>query len=421
VNWTTCFRTPEHVLEHWRTRHGVTGFSPAELAPHFAAVEERLSIAEIPLEESNRNNRLLYDGCKALGLDAHATRRNVKRCMKSGYCGMGCPVDAKQSMLVTYLPDAVQKGATVLHHCRVDRIVLEAGRAAAAECTILDEELRPTGRRLTLRAKRFVVSAGAINSPALLLRSGLGGAGSPLGRRTFLHPVVGVTGHYEEPVEPYYGAPQSVASHALAHRGDEVGLFLESAPIHPALAASSLPGFGEPHRRAMLDLSRLTAHIALAIDGFSPDETGGTVALRPSGAPLLDYPLPPRIWRALREGAKTLARVNLAAGAKAVNTGHDPSVEVRSQADLARIDAAPFEVGRVTVYSAHVMGGCAMGGDAASSVVRVGDLRHHTVENLHVVDGSVLPTSLGVNPQETIYGLAHLVAERLHAAWGASG
>ena len=111
----------------------------------------------------------------------------------------------------------------------------------------------------------------------------------------------------------------------------------------------------------------------------------------------------------------------LAAGAEVVHTGHDPAVEIRREADIAQIDAAPFDTGRVAVFSAHVMGGCTMGGDAAKSVVRPGDLRHHTVENLHVVDGSVLPTSLGVNPQETIYGLAHAVATRLHADWPRAG
>jgi choline dehydrogenase-like flavoprotein len=413
VNWTTSFRTPDTVLEH----------SPAELAPHFAAVEERLSIAEIPLEESNRNNRLLYEGCKAIGLPAAPTRRNVKRCMKSGYCGMGCPIDAKQSMLVTYLPDAVAKGATVIYRCRVDRLELEGDRVVRAQASILDPEdgHTPTGRLLTIEAKRFLLSAGAINSPAILIRSGLGGKDSPVGRRTFLHPVAAVTGRYQDPVEGYYGAPQSIASHALAHRGDGIGLFLEAAPIHPVLASTALTGIGQAHRAAMRELSRLTGHLALAIDGFDPSETGGTVEVRPSGAPVVDYPLPPRVWEGLRTGTKMLARINLAAGADLVRTAHDPAVEIRSEADLAKIDAAPFESNRVGVFSAHVMGGCALGGDPKSAVVRPDDLRHHRVQNLHIVDGSVLPTSLGVNPQETIYGIAHLVAGRLDAAWGPRG
>jgi hypothetical protein len=304
----------------------------------------------------------------------------------------------------------------VVSRCRVDKLIVEAGRVVRAECTILGSDgYAPTGRQLTVRAKRFILSAGAINSPAILMRSGLGGG--LVGRRTFLHPVVGTAARFKDPIEPFYGAPQSVASHALADRGDKVGIFMEAAPLHPMMAALASTGFGPRHHQTIEQLPNLSAHIALAIDGFHPSETGGTVELRPSGAPVLDYPIPPRIWEALREGLKTLCRIDLAAGAEWVRTGHDPAIEIRKEADLAQIDAAPFEPNRILVFSAHIMGGCHVGADPKNSVVRGGDLRHHQLENLHVVDGSIFPTSLGVNPQETIYGIAHLVGERIaHAS-----
>jgi choline dehydrogenase-like flavoprotein len=421
VNWTTCFRTPATVLDHWRTNFG-TDFTTAELDPHWRAVEERLHVAEIPIEESNRNNRLLYDGLRAIGLSAAPTRRNVKRCMKSGYCGMGCPVDAKQSMLVTYLPDAVAAGAEVVYRLRVDRLETEAGRVARAHASVLGDDGRtPTGKRVVIEAKRFVVSAGALNSPALLLRSGLGGKGSPLGRRTFIHPVAGIAARYDEVIEPYYGAPQSVASHALAERGDKVGVFLEAAPLHPVMAALASSGMAQDHRSFMVELPRLAAHVVLVIDGFHPDEPGGTVTVRDSGAPALDYPIVPRVWEGLREGVRTLVRANLAMGAKAVRTSHDPPVEITREADLGRVDAAPWEPGRLALFSAHLMGGCTVAASADKGVVRPGDLRHHQLANLHVIDGSVFPTSLGVNPQLSIYGMAHLVASRLADAWKSPG
>ncbi len=415
VNWTTSFRTPERVLDHWKQVHKVSGLSKAELDPHWDAVEERLNIKQISLEETNRNNRTLYDGCKALGMQVDTTFRNTRGCFKSGYCGMGCPVDAKQSMLVTYLPDAVQKGATVLSRCRVDKLVVEAGRVVRAECTVLGSDgYKPTGAHLTIVAKRFIIAAGAINSPAILMRSGLGGG--MVGRRTFLHPVVGLAARHKDPIEPFYGAPQSVASHALADRGDKVGLFIEAAPMHPLLVALSSTGFGARHHEAVTQLPNLSAHICLAIDGFHPSEVGGTVELKPSGAPVVDYPIPPRIWEALREGLKTLARIDLAAGAEVMWSSHEPAVEIRSEKDIAKLDQAPFAPNRVLVFSAHVMGGCKVGDDPTNSVVRGGDLRHHQIQNLHVVDGSIFPTSLGVNPSETIYGIAHLVGERLAKA-----
>ena len=417
VNWTTCFRTPETVLDHWKANHGST-ISLAELMPHYLAVEERLSIAAWPLEESNANNRLLYEGCKAIGVEVAPTRRNVKRCMKSGYCGMGCPVDAKQSMIVTYLPDAVAKGARVVYGLRVDRLDEEAGKIVRARGTAMGGANRysPTGKLLTIRAKHFVLSAGAINSPGILLRSGIAGA---VGRRTFIHPVVGVAGLFKDPVEPYYGPPQSIAAHGLAHRTDGIGLFLEAAPLHPMMASLASSGQGADHLATMRTLPHLTAHIALVIDGFSAEEPGGTVTLRGSGAPVLDYPIGPRVVEGFRTAMKTLARLDLAAGAQSVRTGHDPSITVRSEADLAKLDALSYEPGRIAIFSAHLMGGCALGSDPATSVVRPEDLRHHSVENLHVIDGSVFPTSLGVNPQLSIYGLAHRTATRLASAWKA--
>jgi choline dehydrogenase-like flavoprotein len=414
VNWTTSFRTPPRVYDHWKKVHGVGEISIADLSPHWDAVEERLHIEKVPLEQTNRNNRVLYDGAKALGLQVDTTRRNVKRCMQSGYCGMGCPVDAKQSMLITYLPDAVERGARVVSRCRVDKLVVAGGSIARAECTVIgDDGYNASGKKLTVEGRRFILSAGGIGSPSILIRSGLGGG--MVGRRTFLHPVHGLFAHYKDPIEPYYGAPQSVASHAHAERGDEVGLFYEAAPMHPMLASVATAGFGAVHRQLMEKLPYVAAHVALAIDGFHPSEEGGTVTVRPSGAPLLDYVAPPRVREALREGVKWLVKINFAAGAQEVGFGEFPMLMMKSDRDVSMLDR--YDMSKQPLFSAHVMGGCKMGDDPKSSVVRSKDLRHHTVENLHVVDGSVFPTSLGVNPQESIYGLARLMAGRLAAAW----
>ncbi|HEX4456912.1 MAG TPA: GMC family oxidoreductase [Polyangia bacterium] len=417
VNWTTSFRTPDHVYDHWRTQHAVGGITIADLNPHWDAVEQRLNVKKIPYEETNRNNRTLYDGCKALGLAVDTTRRNVKGCMNSGYCGMGCPIDAKMSMLQTYLPDAVAAGARVLSRCRVERLIRDGSAIGGAAGTIIgDDGYNSAGKRITVAARRFVLSAGGIGSPAILIRSGFGGTHHSLvGKQTWLHPVAGVAARWKEPIEPYYGAPQSVASHAHAHRGDDAGVFYEAAPLHPMMATVVLPGIGKWHQERMKQLPFTSAHIALSIDGFHVSEVGGSVSVRPSGAPLLDYPVPPRILEALRFGLKTLARIDFAAGAEELAIGEAPSLTLRSPADIAQIDR--YDMTRMPLFSAHVMGGCKMGDDPSRAVVRSSDLRHHTIENLHIVDGSVFPTSLGVNPQLSIYGLAHLVSSRLAHSW----
>jgi choline dehydrogenase-like flavoprotein len=414
VNWTTCFRTPDDVVDTWRTRHAATSVSVEDLAPHWDWLENRLHIAEIPLEASNRNNRTLYDGCKALGIEAGPTKRNVLGCAFTGSCGHGCPIDAKQSMGVTLLPDAMKAGAAVVSRCRVEKIAYQGPRAVAVEGEFLDAwGLEPTGVRITVKPRLVIVSGGAINSPALLLKSGTPDESGLLGRRTFLHPVIMSVPFFKEPVRGFQGAPQSIASHAFAHRGDEVGFFLEVAPIHPMIAATAAPGFGRDHLEFMKQLPYVAGHIAITIDGFHDDVVGGRVSVLSSGRAVIDYPIVERHWRAFKEGQKTLARIGFAAGAHSIGTGHEPMLVMKSEADIDKIDDMPWEACRVGVFSAHQMGGCGMSDDPKRGVVRSSDLRHHRIENLHVIDGSVFPTSLGVNPQVSIYGLSRLAASRI--------
>jgi choline dehydrogenase-like flavoprotein len=414
VNWTTSFRTPEHVIDHWKKKHDVGGFTYADLVPHWEWIEKRLAIHK--QEEMNANNRTLYDGCKKLGWQVDTLRRNVAACMQSGFCGLGCPINAKRSMLVTLIPDAIDDGARLLYHARIDRLELSGAQATAAVGSLLDAEgLAPTGVMVRIRAKRFVLSGGAINTPALLLRSGVTEDGR-VGERTFLHPALLSIAQYDEPIDPWHGAPQSAASHHFADRGDKVGMFLEVAPIYPMIASTAVPGFGEEHRARIARMKTSAAHIAITIDGFHDDVPGGRIRLRPSGAPLVEYPIPGALWEALRFGQKRLAELAFASGARTVTTLHDPPLEMRSPDDIARIDSMPYQVGSIPVFTAHQMGGSRMGDDPRRSVVSSEDLRMHAYTNVHIIDGSVFPTSLGVNPQESIYGLARLMATRLAQA-----
>jgi choline dehydrogenase-like flavoprotein len=416
VNWTTSFRTPDRILSHWAKVHGVEGLDPARLAPHFAAVEERLNIHEQPFSEVNDNNRVLWDGAGKLGFSRSLVRRNVKDCLNLGYCGMGCPVDAKTSMALTYLPDAVRAGARVYANTRAVRVEVSARRVAAVHGQVLDPATdKPTGRRVVVRPKVAVLAGGAINTPALLLRSELNPNGR-VGARTFLHPVVGSLGQFPRRIDPWYGAPQSVASHHFADRGPgKVGFFLECAPLHPMLTAMASGGFGHDHEEGMARLGSSSAIIALAIDGLLPSEAGGTVSLSGDGRVRVDYSIPDEIWEALREASKVMARIHLAAGAEAVYSSHEDPVVVRSEADLPKLDRAPWKPARLQLFTAHCMGGCAMGRDPQKSVVD-SRLKVHWLENAFVVDGSVFPTSLGVNPQETIFALAHWASEHIAAA-----
>jgi choline dehydrogenase-like flavoprotein len=413
VNWTTSYRTPDDVVERWRARAG-SELTPALLRPHFDEVEERLGIQKVDLEDTNANNRTLYDGCKKQGWQVDTVKRNVRGCVRSGYCGLGCPVDAKQSATLTYLPDAIAAGSHVYANCRVQMIEWSGKRASA----VTGRVLRPgtaeeTGHTVRVEPRIVVVSGGALNSPALLLRSGL--TQGPVGKKTWFHPVVAIVAVYKERVEGFYGAPQSVASHHFIRRPEGAGFFLEAAPVHPMLAGIAFPGFGPGLRENMAMLAHAAVSISLMVDGFDESESGGTVTLRPDGAPRVDYPFEARHIECFRSGMKALARAHLENGALQVMTAHTRPVVLKTQADLAQIDSAPFGPNLCAVFTAHQMGGCRLGENPAHSVVNP-QLRHHLVENLFVCDGSVFPTSLGVNPMESIYGISSWAAGHVRAA-----
>lgn len=411
INWTTCFRTPPRVLAHWRDVHHVDTLSEETLAPHFEAIEARLGIERWEAAAPNANNGTLMRGATALGWEALRTRRNVRGCANSGYCGFGCPFDAKQAMHLTFIPDALSSGATVLSDTRALTLHTDGRRVTAVEAVRTDPGRdRTLPVRITVRAKRFAVCGGAINSPALLLRSGLGGPA--VGKRTFLHPVVAMSGRYAEPILGWYGAPQSVASHAHIDRGESVGFFLEAAPIHPMLSGTSLPGFGVAKAHAIAGLSHISSLIAIHHDGMLPNDEGGTVSLRDDGRIRLDYPISPRLAEAFRDAHEVLGRVHFAAGASEISTLHKDPITLTSPDALPQLEGLRYGAHEHQIFSAHQMGGCAMGPDPETSVVDT-RLAVHGTDNLWVVDGSVLPTGLGVNPSETIYGIAHWAAEHV--------
>lgn len=416
VNWTSCFRTPARTLAFWRERHGLSGFSPEALEPWFEQVERRLSIAPSPFAP-NRNNELLRTGAQALGIPVATISRNVRNCFNLGYCGTGCPTNAKQSMLLTTIPAALDLGARLLTRARARRLLLENGRAAGLEIEWLDASgLRASGRRSTVHARHYVLAGGAINTPALLLRSAAPDPDRRIGARTFLHPVAVGAALFDEEVDGFDGAPQTLYSdHFLdsAPIDGPLGYKLEVPPLHPLLFATTMKGFGAGHAAQMRDFRHTHAMLALLRDGFHPRSVGGRVELRDDGSPVLDYPLDDLVFDGVRRALLTMAEIQFAAGAKAVTPVHERAGRYRSwRAASEAIAALPMEPLLARVVSAHVMGGCAMSPNADEGVTRSDGLMHR-IEGVSVHDGSLFPTSIGANPQLSIYGIVARMAAGL--------
>jgi choline dehydrogenase-like flavoprotein len=418
VNWTTSFRTPPETLKFWADQMGVSGCSVDEMAPHFSQMEKRLNIHQWP-QAPNANNAMLQKASEKLGYDWATIHRNVRGCLNLGFCGLGCPVDAKQSMLVTTIPGALDNEAKLIHHARVVRVLREGDVVTGVEAEALTSNVRgSTGQTITVRARRTVLAGGAINTPAILLRSKAPDPHDRIGKRTFLHPTTLTMAIYPESIDPFYGAPQSIYSDHFqwesVHTGP-VGFKLEVPPLQPAFAAGFYSTAGEEISSSMDQLPNTQCMIALLRDGFHEESQGGVVELGDAGQPVLDYPINQYLLEGVRRSWGIMLEMQFATGCKSARPAHKQAKHYatwkEAKAALAELQIAPH---KVTVGSAHVMGGAPMGDDPERSVNDC-DGKFHHLDNLYVMDGSLFPTSIGANPQLSIYGLVYKLSSKLAA------
>lgn len=408
VNWTTSIRTPEPTLGYWQSEFGLNFSAEQSLTPYFELAEQRLNIHPWPVPP-NANNAKLQQGCETLGWEYTVINRNVNGCANLGYCGMGCPINAKQSMLVSTIPEAMRLGATLISRVSVRRILWRQDKVIGIEAVPVDQYFQPRSDiKLTVSAKHYIVAAGAIGSPALLLRSKVPNPSGRLGKHTYLHPTVISGAVFAEQINGHSGAPQSIYSDQFVWPKDssQAGYKLEVPPVHPVLMATKLMGMAEQHAALMQQFNQLQVTIALLRDGFHPHSQGGTVQLDNAGQPVLDYPLTDYLWQGMRQALLSMAELQFAAGALQVLPINHQAEAYHSwsqaKAAIAQLPLAPLQQ---TVVSAHVMGGCNMSDSANSGVVDAFG-QHFQLQNLSIFDGSILPTSLGANPQLTIYALS---------------
>lgn len=420
VNWTSSFRTPAITLAFWQAKFGLKDFTTDALSPYFEQAERRLNISPW-LTQPNENNDLLRRGAAKLGIPAQVIARNVKGCWNLGSCGMGCPTNAKQSMLVTTIPAALDQGAQMLVETRAERFELANGRISALFCSVGESN---TAKAQQIRvqaatkiiAKHYVLAGGAINSPALLLRSGAPDPHGNLGKRTFLHPVVMSSGVFEQKVEAWQGAPQTIyTDHFLDTQAIDgpIGYKLEAPPLHPVIFASTVPGMGQAQHDLLKAFPHMHTLLALMRDGFHDQSQGGKVKLRGDGSPVLDYPLTDYVMDGARRALLSMMEIQFAAGAAKVLPLHEMAQPYTTWSEARdAVNALPIKPMLTKIVSAHVMGGCGLAGTDRLGVTRP-DGVHWQIENLSIHDGSLFPTSVGANPQLSIYGVVNRLAQDL--------
>lgn len=403
----TSMLPPERVIRRWN----VAGLTPADLE-----CRARKYMAENNahlLDDSliNDNNRLFVEGCRKLKYDVRQFPVNVKGCRGSSLCNLGCPNQAKQGTDRVQLPRAEQNGVEVVTRCQVLRIgerTLTARVAARPAGAKGDPSPWEPGE-YQIDAKIVVLSAGAVNTPALLLRSGMREALPRLGSGFTTHPAFIMVAEHARPITNFVGFPKSYYLEQFAESGHFV---LETCMYFPFITAKSLAGFGEPHGAFMRAFPRLQMILVLACDKA---DNHNRVAIDGAGRPVVHYRFQPAAIRGLIEGAITSARIFFAAGAVRVHmpVARRTTIEAGDAARLEEIAAsADFKPGKVPVSAAHLQGGCAMGSHPGDSVTD-GWGRVHGRPGLFVADASLFPDSLEINPYVTIMALADRVAQRI--------
>jgi choline dehydrogenase-like flavoprotein len=405
VNGGMSFRTPDRVLDRW-ARAGVRAITPEAMSPYFERVERRLSVGPQDPGSIGRDNELFRAGAERQGWELIANTRNQLHCCGCNACLWGCPTGAKRSMLVTNVPRALDRGARLYADCRVERITRN-GRRATGVVGRFRRRDGARGPRLRVRASVVVAAGGAVQSPALIQRSGFRSPSGQLGRNLTLHPNARVIGIFDEDVRGWHGVHQAYQVREFI----DDGILLAAANLPPALVTLGLPHHGAELAELMADYDRMVVAGCLI-----EDTTTGRVRTVPGLGPVVGYQLDDAGARRVVRGVALTAQALLAAGALRVLLPLRGAPEVRSPRELDAVLARAVDMADLDLFTVHLMGTARMGDDARRAVVSsFGEF--HGATGLYVADAGLFPGPVGINPMETIVALAIRNAEELLDTW----
>jgi choline dehydrogenase-like flavoprotein len=390
VNGGTSWRTPEKALAAWQREHGLDELTTRELDPYFDRVEREIEVSTVTREIAGRHNLLVEAAAQSLGWSGGFVRRNAAGCAGSGRCPFGCPRDAKRAMHVTYLPRAAEKGARVIANLRAERVLSSGGRATGVLARAGD------GAPVEIAARAVVLAAGAVHSSLLLRRSALDVTGQA-GRHFVIHPIVKAVGLFDERVDGWRGVVQGY----YVDQFQRDGVLIMTGMVPPELLAFSLGPDG--HYETMARFSS-----AVVIGAIVSDTSRGRVLDAPGG-PLLVYRQNRDDARQVRFAVARMAELLFAGGARRVLTPLAHPHTLDSPSDIPAIESQRGPLRDAELLTIHPMGTCRMGADARRSVTDARG-RVHGTRALYVADASLLPSSIGVNPQVTIMALASRIA-----------
>jgi len=414
VNWSNCLRTPDWVREQWASEYGLEGVNTPEFDRHLDAVMQRMGVNDHCSDLNGPHQRMREAAAKQGWSFVPALARNADPAAYSpdtaGHIGFGDRSGAKVDVRRTFLRDAVDAGARVIVRCHADRVLVENGRAAGVTGTVTDA----TGAafEVTVRAPRVVVAGGSLESPALLLRSGIGGPAA--GKYLHLHPVPAFLALYPEPQNPWWGGPMTAMVDEFANIEDGYGFLLQCLHWAPVVLSNTIARSSWAQHKATM--ARLD-HAATFI-GLVRDRGHGSVTIDADGNSVITYELTDEVdVRSARTAIEVQIRTHAEAGADEIVPLSTLPTRWRRGEDLAafiaEVQSSPLTAAAgITLLTAHQMSSCRMGIDPATSVANPwGEL--HDTPGVYIGDASAMPTASGVNPMISAMGLAHRTAEAI--------
>jgi choline dehydrogenase-like flavoprotein len=400
-----CFRIPDDVLYEWAHELSLPEMTPEALDPYFTEVERTIHVETVPVHMRSRSTQLFVEGADKLGIVMKSLRRNTSGCHGAARCNFGCPHGAKMSVDLSFLPDAFGSGAKLVSDALVERIDFAGNRAVGVRGRLLDAETGEPRVPFEVRAKVVVVACGALHTPVLLRRSGMDTKG--IGKHLTLHPAFRVSALFDEEVNGWDGSLQSVYSDQFQSDG------ITLVGVYSALnvLAAAFPGVGKQHRRLVEQMKNLAV-----FGGMVHDDGGGRVHRWISREPLITYRMIERDRRRLFKGIQILGRMAFAAGAREVMLPLFGFPTFKKESELAFLTEQPPGANRVECMAFHPLGSAKMSVTPGGGVVKpTGEA--WSADNLFLADGSVLPTSIGVNSQLPVMAVAMKIARGLCDDW----
>ncbi|MCO4745303.1 MAG: GMC family oxidoreductase [Proteobacteria bacterium] len=403
INSAICWRTPDYVLEKWTKALGVPHFGPTPMSAIFDELEELLQIAETPEAIAGENNKIIVRGAKALGLPGGFLRRNTPHCSGCGLCNLGCPTGGKASVDRNLIPLARAAGAIVQGDVRIEELIFEHDAVVGVVGVVRHPETRVEVGRLTARAPKVVLSAGAIGTPRLIAQAGAAGRlGPAVGQGLHLHPGNAVVGLCDHDVTMWRGATQA----AWFEDPDLPGVLPHTLQAEPGVVLMMFGKVGVEAKALMPLLPKMCGAVVMISDKGS-----GTVSARSDGRSAVTYDFAPNDVERIKAGMVRTADVLLAGGAREV-TAPVRGMGLHRDSKSFAANLADKTIRDFGLYAAHPMATCRMGTDPETSVIGP-DGQAHRASGLYIADASVFPTALGVNPQLTTMAVATVIGRQI--------